>query len=146
MNTRLYKYPRTYHLPFSPGVSSDDKILPDTECFKNKEIVITEKMDGENTTIYNDYYHARSIDSKHSLYHSFLLGNILPNIQYIIPAYYHICGEYLYAKHSIYYDNLDSYFLIFSIWNNNKCLSWDETIAFCKKYNLSIVPELWRGI
>ena len=47
-----YKYPRTYHLPFSPGFTSDDKVLKDDSYFRGKEIVVTEKMDGENVSIY----------------------------------------------------------------------------------------------
>lgn len=81
----LYKYPRTPHLPFSKGMTSDDKVLDNTNNFKDKQVVVTEKMDGENTTIYKDFYHARSLDSKHKDYHSYLLSKILPNIQYEIP-------------------------------------------------------------
>ena len=32
----LYKYPRTYHFPFSEGATSDDKILKDTTIFDSK--------------------------------------------------------------------------------------------------------------
>ena len=42
------KYPRTFHLPWSPGATSDDKMLKSIEHFIGKEVVITEKMDGEN--------------------------------------------------------------------------------------------------
>ena len=35
-----YKYPRTYHLPFSPGFTSDDKVLKDDSSFRGKEIVV----------------------------------------------------------------------------------------------------------
>ena len=42
------KYPRTYHLPWSLGATSDDKILKDTSCFDDKIVIITEKLDGEN--------------------------------------------------------------------------------------------------
>jgi hypothetical protein len=59
------KYPRTLHLPWSPGVSSDDRVLHDLSCFTNKEVVVTTKMDGENTTLYADVFHARSIDGRH---------------------------------------------------------------------------------
>lgn len=41
-----YKYPRTFHLPFSLCISSDDKRLSDDEHFIGKTIVMTEKMDG----------------------------------------------------------------------------------------------------
>ena len=47
------KYPRTYHLPWSPGTTADDKKLSGDwfDMYKGKEIVITEKLDGENTAI-----------------------------------------------------------------------------------------------
>lgn len=142
----LYKYPRTPHLPFSKGATSDDKILKTTSHFNGKTIVVTEKMDGENTTIYNNYYHARSLDSKHKDYHSYLLTKILPVLQYQIPEGWRICGEYLYAKHSIYYDNLKDYFLTFSIWNEkNICLSWNETKEYCEILSINLVPELFVG-
>lgn len=142
---KLYKYPRTYHLPFSKGATSDDKILKDTKHFIGKKIVVTEKMDGENTTIYRDYYHARSLDSKHRNYHSYLLSEIIPRIKYDIPENWRICGEYLYAKHSIWYTDLEDYFLVFSIWNGESCLSWEETREYCELLGLSIVPELYIG-
>lgn len=143
---KLYKYPRTPHFPFSLGVTKDDKVLSSTNHFNNKLVVVTEKMDGENTTIYNDYYHARSLDSKHRDYHSYLLANILPMIQYQIPNNYRICGEYLYAKHSIYYENLENYFLVFSIWNNDICISWEDVEQLCKEWKINTVPVLYKGI
>ena len=140
-----YKYPRTYHLPFSETITEDDKRLKDTKQFQNMNVVITEKMDGENTTIYNNYYHARSLDSKHRDYHSYLLSNILPRIQYLISDDMHICGEYLYAEHSIHYDNLKDYFLMFSVWNKDTCLSWTDTKEWAELLGLKLVPELYIG-
>ena len=55
MNERV-KYPRTYHLPWSEGRTDDDKVLSDDSQFIGKYVVVTEKMDGENTTIYSDGY------------------------------------------------------------------------------------------
>ena len=43
------KYPRSYHLYFSPGATSDDRIAISTDSLINTEIIITEKMDGSNT-------------------------------------------------------------------------------------------------
>ena len=60
---KYYKYPRTPHLPWSPGKTNDDKVLKDTSHFLGKEIVMSLKMDGEATTLYNNHMHARSIDS-----------------------------------------------------------------------------------
>lgn len=140
-----YKYPRTYHLPFSKGYTSDDKVLERDSQFSGMKIVVTEKMDGENTTIYRNTYHARSIDSKHQGYHSWIL-NYIRQFQYLIPDEYRVCGEYLYAKHSIKYENLSSYFLAFSVWKDKECLSWDKTKMFCKDIGIEMVPILYEGI
>lgn len=59
------KYPKTYHISSSLGVTSDDKIIKDLSFFENEEIVITEKMDGENTTLMQQHYYAISLDSVH---------------------------------------------------------------------------------
>ena len=67
-NLNRIKYPRTLHIPSSPGATSDDKMLTASqyvEFFQGRNIQITEKMDGENTTLYSDYLHARSLDSRH---------------------------------------------------------------------------------
>jgi hypothetical protein len=58
------KYPRTFHLPWSLGATSDDKVVPSVSHFEGRQVVVTEKMDGENTTLYRDHIHARSLDSK----------------------------------------------------------------------------------
>jgi hypothetical protein len=140
------KYPRTFHLPFSQGVGSDDKILHDLTCFLGKEVVITEKMDGENTTLYYDYFHARSLDSAHHPSRNWVKG-LWGQIKHLIPIGWRICGENLYAQHSIRYEALPSYFLVFSIWNeNNECLSWDETLEYASLLNLHTVPLLGRGV
>lgn len=57
-----------------------------------------------------------------------------------------ICGENLYAVHSIKYKNLPSYFMLFSIWIDNKCLNWDETVEYAKILGLDIVPVIYDGI
>jgi hypothetical protein len=140
------KYPRTYHLPFSQGGTSDDKRLSDVSHFVGKEIVMTEKRDGENSTISRDYTHARSLDSVDHPSRHWLKG-FWSTISYDIPEDWRICGENLYAEHSLGYDNLKTYFEVFSIWNEkNECLSWDDTDDWCKLLGLTLVPVLYRGI
>lgn len=56
-----------------------------------------------------------------------------------------ICGENLYAIHSIEYE-IPSYFLVFSIWNKEECLSWDDTKKKAEEIGLSLVPVLYEGI
>lgn len=143
--SKLYKYPRTYHLPWSPGTTSEDRILTSTDHFVGKQIVVTEKLDGENTTMYCDHIHARSRDSRNHPSRNFVKG-IWGSIQHDIPKGWRICGENMYAKHSIHYNRLTAYFYIFGIYNeNNSCLSWTETKEFANLLGLQTVPELYIG-
>jgi hypothetical protein len=138
-STMLYKYPRTYHLPWSPGRSSDDKVLASTDHFIGKRVVVSLKMDGECTTLYRSHSHARSLDSKdHPSRH--WLKAFHAKIKHHIPEGYRVCGEDLFALHSIPYIDLPSYFMVFSVWNDkNRCLSWRNTVSFCKDV-FAVVP------
>jgi len=131
---------------WSEGATSDDKITYDLSYFIGKEIVITEKMDGENSTLMNDICFARSLDSNNHPSRNWLKG-LWGNIRYDIPQNWRICGENLYAQHSLHYDNLPSYFMVFNIWNDrNYALSWDDTVEWCKLLDLKTVTVLYRGI
>lgn len=144
--TGRVRYPRTFHLPWSPGVTSDDRILDTVdEAFGGAEIVVTEKLDGECTTMYTDYLHARSVDyAPHPSRDR--VRALHGHLGHDIPEGWRICGENVYAMHSIAYTDLPAYFLVFSIWNTrNECLSWDETVLWAKLLGLHVVPVLYRG-
>lgn len=103
-------------------------------------------MDGENTSMYQCKIHARSIDSKAHSSRNWV-KNLWNEIRYDIPTGWRICGENLYAKHSIGYKDLKSYFYGFSIWNEeNICLSWDNTVEWFELLGIVSVPVLYRGI
>lgn len=142
----LRKYPRTFHLPWSPGISRDDKVLESIENFIGKEVIVTWKMDGENTTLYKDYYHARSLDSKHHISQDWL-KKFHSQFKFDIPEGWRICGENLFATHRIHYNSLKSYFYGFSIWNSeNVCLNWDETIEWFELFGINPVEVIYSGI
>lgn len=140
------KYPRTFHVPFSDGRSSDDKVLSTLEQFQGKEIVVTVKMDGESATMYNHCFHARSIDSAMHPSRTWL-AQFWSTVRDSIPDGWRVCGENLYATHSIFYSDLESYFLGFSIWNDvNQCLGWDDTVEWFELIGIEPVPVLYRGL
>lgn len=117
------KYPKTMHLPFSRSVTDDDRVLKNIDHFIGQHVTITEKYDGENSTMTNEFIHARSLDSNNHPSRNYVKG-IWGNIKHLIPEGWRICGENMYAKHSIFYENLESYFLVFSIWDEkNVCLN-----------------------
>ena len=139
------KYPRTPHLPWSLGATSDDKMLSDISHFEGQKVVVTEKVDGENTTMGRDYIHARSLDSKHHVSRSWVKC-LHSEIRHLIPNDWRICGENVYAKHSILYQSLPSYFLVFGIYEGKEALSWEDTVEWAGLLNLHTVPVLYQGI
>ncbi|MCG8491934.1 MAG: RNA ligase family protein [Sneathiellales bacterium] len=145
MNTKPVKYPRTPHLPWSPGRTSDDVGIKTADQFTGKKVIVTEKMDGENTSLYPDRMHARSLDSAHHPSRDWVKG-LHAKIAWQIPDGWRICGENLYARHSIGYEGLPSYFLAFSVWNEkNRCLSWRDTVQFCEQLGLHFPRILYDG-
>lgn len=144
--TPYVKYQRTYHVPWSPGMTDDDRMHPDMSHFIGKRVIVTVKMDGENTSMYNDYIHARSIDGRshpsRDWVKQFHAANIVGNISGM-----RLCGENMYAEHSIKYKDLSTYFYGFSIWNErNICLSWDDTLEWFELLGVTPVPVLYDGI
>jgi len=141
------KAPRTYHLPWSDGLTDDDRMLPSTKQFEGKRVIVSEKMDGENTTVYPDgYVHARSIDSKGHPSRTWV-KTFLAQRAYNLPDGWRLCGENMFAEHSIKYDSLDSYFYGFGIWNEkNQCLSWDEMLEYFALLGITPVRVLYDGI
>lgn len=144
--TNYVKYPRTMHLPWSEGLTKNDRLISSMEAFNGKRVIVTTKMDGENSNFYSDYYHARSLDNKRHESRDWI-KQFWASICADIPKGWRICGENLYARHSIFYDNLPSYFMGFSIWNEyNICLSWDETVDWFELLGIAPVPVIYDGI
>jgi len=144
--TERVKYSRTMHLPWSPGVSNDDRIIESLSGFEGQEVVVTVKMDGEQTSMCRDGFHARSLDTPAHPSRDWLWG-LHRQIGYQLPEGWRLCGENVYARHSIHYKNLQAHFLLFSIWNEkNEALSWDDTLVYAEILGLKTVPTLYRGL
>ncbi|WP_330240263.1 RNA ligase family protein [Streptomyces sp. NBC_00525] len=138
-------YPRTPHLPWSPGASSDDVRMTDLAALAGVEVVVTEKLDGENTTLYADGLHARSLDSAHHPSRTWVKA-LQARIGPRMPQGWRVCGENMFARHSLAYDALESHFYGFSVWDGDRCLGWDETVGFLRSLGVPAPPVLWRGV
>jgi hypothetical protein len=111
MTSYLIKYPKTMHLPWSPGITKDDKVLSDVSHLEGIDVVITEKFDGENFSGYPDgYTHARSLDSRAHPSRDWV-KQFWSSRHYRLGVDLRVCGENLFARHSIAYDDLPSYFM-----------------------------------
>ncbi len=137
------KYFRTPHLPWSVGGTADDVRLIDVSHFDGKNLVYTEKLDGECTVMSRDSIHARSEDSRYNApWQTIIKNDVWVPIKHDIPEGMFICGENVYAKHSIEYDNLTSYFYVFGIVYFDTVLSWKETQEWISLFSLHTVPIL----
>jgi hypothetical protein len=143
---KYVKQPRTYHLPDSPNLENDDKQHKDISFFEGKQVVASLKMDGESCSMYPDHIHARAIESNHHESQSWVKA-LHARIKGDIPVNWRLCGENLYAEHSIHYRYLTDFFYIFSIWDQcNYCLPVKETLEYCDLMGLVHVPILYNGI
>ena len=132
-------YPRTPHLPWSPGATSDDVRTTDLSGFTGREVVVTEKLDGENTTLYSDGLHARSLDSAHHPSRAWV-KSLQGLVGASIPPGWRVCGENVFARHSLPYDDLASWFYAFSVWDGDRCLDWDRTVRFTRDRGMPVPP------
>jgi RNA ligase-like protein len=145
IKSTMKKYGRTYHLPMSPGVMSDDKILRDLSALScATEVVFTEKMDGENTTIHQSGCHARSPDSGYHASRDWMKA-FSAGISPSLSENERIVGEYLFARHSVAYENLRSYFIGFAWIVDGTFQAWDTTLDRFETLGIQPVSVLHRG-
>ena len=137
------KYGRTYHFPFSPGTTSDDRINHTywDNIKKIETLVHTEKLDGENNCLNQFGVFARSHAAPTTSPWTNrirerweLMKHDLGDIE--------LFGENLYAVHSIEYKQIESYYYIFAVRHLDKWLSWEEVKFYAAMFDLPTVPEL----
>lgn len=141
------KYFRTFHLPYSPGGTDDDKRLKDDRHFYGPEIVLTEKMDGGNCCMTRDTVYARS-HSKLPAHPSFdPLKALHAKLRHELAKEYSYFGEWCFAVHSIEYTALPAYFMLFAVRDDERdmWLSWNHVEFHAQKLGLVTVPLLWSG-
>ncbi len=141
------KYPRSFHLPWSPGGTSDDKRLKDVSALVGVEIVITEKCDGSNLTYTRTAVFSRS-HSGPPAHPSFALAKATHGrIARMVSEGLSVFCEYCYAVHSIAYDALPDYSLVFGVRDDadGTWWDWDMVSAQAADLGLPTVPLVFRG-
>lgn len=119
--------------------------MTDLAALAGTEVVVTEKLDGENTTLYADGLHARSLDSAHHPSRTWVKA-LQARVGPRVPQGWRICGENMFARHSLAYGALESHFYGFSVWDGDRCLGWDRTVEFLRSLGIPAPPVLWRGV
>lgn len=147
--SNLIKYPRTPHLPASPGATSDDKHATKQaldHLSSGVDLVVTEKMDGGNVTLYHDDFHARSLSSKNLRWEG-VARSIWGQVRADIPEGWRVSAESMHARRSVAYDNLPCPLIVFGVWNeSNEMLPWDDIETWTDLWGLPHAPVLYRGL
>jgi RNA ligase len=143
------KYNRTYHLPWSEGAMNDDKIASSVSSLLNTPIVITEKIDGGNCSWETDGLFARTHANAPTHPAFDPIKALYGAVKYKIPSDAQLFGEACYAKHSIYYDRLPGYFLLFGVrdlgYDPWRWTSWDGVKYWADQLDIPTVPVLFEG-
>ena len=144
------KYNRTYHMPWSEGCTNDDKIAKSIDSLINVPIVLTEKMDGSNVSLEREGCFARTHAGPPTHKSFDQLKALHASVKYIIEPGIQIFGELCYAKHSIEYSALPSYFLPFAVRylqenGEHRWGSWLDVELWAGDIGVSTVPVLFTG-
>lgn len=150
------KYPRTYHIKGSLGKEDPDQV--DLDGLPGDLLVIEEKLDGTQLSLRFEGRHQMVFQSRGTILtggpqeaefamfkpwahaHSQLLWELLGR-RYIM------YGEWLYGKHTVFYDALPHYFLEFDVWDKEETqwLSTTRRHELLKGTPVVSVPVLYQG-
>ena len=143
------KYPSTPHWPWSQTVHRDDTVLDDPSAFVGVPVVVTEKIDGGNTCLWNGDVYARSVAAPSE-------GGWMAMVkkhhgwktnapQFTDIAFY---GEDIYGIHSIEYEPVreDQTYRLFAVRIKDVFVSWPslENHAL-HSLNVPAAPVVFAG-
>lgn len=125
----LLKYPRTQHLTGSRLMPGDEDLnaVP-FAAIANRHIVVEEKVDGANAGISFDengklwlqsrgHYLTGGYGERHFALFKQWANHHGPQWNEVIGSRYIVYGEWLYAKHTVFYDALPHYFMEFDVYD-----------------------------
>ena len=128
----INKYPRTAHLAGS-GIQRGDEDIPVRPWreLEDRYLVIEEKMDGANCAISFDedgqmllqsrghYLHGGPRETQFSLFKTWA-NTCISELFDLLTDRYIMYGEWLYAKHTVFYTDLPHYFMEFDIYDKQR--------------------------
>lgn len=122
-------------------------MLTSVDHFLNVPVVITEKMDGSNLCMTRHAVFARSHNGPPTHASFDLAKSLHASVRLAIPEHLSVFGEYLFAVHSIRYEQLPGYFLIFGVREDTtgKWWSWDMVEEIACELGLPTVPVLQKS-
>lgn len=102
------KYPRTPHLPFSPGVHRDDRQWAHSNTLVGRSVVVTEKLDGSGVCLAAENLYARSRASSPNHPSFAALWPVYHQVRAALVHREHLSlfGEWCFAVHAVWYPQM----------------------------------------
>ena len=153
------KYPRTPHLFGSTG-TEDDKHLGEVESnafITNESLIVEEKIDGTNVGIHFSETGEMVLQCRghlitqgmHPQYDLFKQWTAVKRntLEQRLEDRFILFGEWLYARHSVYYRKLPHYFFEFDIYDKQRegFLDLEKRLALLEGTGIETVPVLHTG-
>ncbi|MXS84536.1 DNA ligase [Nitrosomonas sp. HPC101] len=158
--TDFFRFPNTPHLLWlGQGQPRDDKILSDTEiaALLQDEVLIEEKLDGANLGISLDkqgilraqnrgQYLPQPFSGQFSRLNSWL-GQHGDSLRQALTPELILFGEWCAARHSLDYDKLPDWFLLFDVYDRTAGKFWsvERRNQLARELNFTTVPLLKRA-
>lgn len=156
----IKKYPRTPHIEGSRLQPGDEDLsqIP-FEVIRGKHLVIEEKCDGANSAVSFDrdgtmllqsrgHYLSGGYRERH--YNLMKQWAVIHKDEFygLLGTRYIMYGEWMYAKHTVFYDALPHYFLEFDIFDRDTGLFLDTSARrqMLEGFSVVSVPVLGEGV
>ena len=156
----IIKYPRTYHIEgsrFGPGDEDLDSVP--FNALLDRPTTIEEKVDGANTGISfapdgqmllqsRGHYLTGGPREKHFNLFKQWAYSLSGQLQEVLTNRYILYGEWLYAKHTVFYDLLSHYFMEYDVLDleTSQYLSTESRGKLLSGLPLVSVPVLFSGV
>lgn len=154
------KYPRTPHLFGSKG-TEDDRHLGENdslEFISNPSLIVEEKLDGTNVGIHftgdgrlvqqcRGHEITEGMHPQYDLFKQWVAVK-RPVLETILGDRYILFGEWLYAKHSVFYQSLPHYFFEFDIYDKQThgFLILEHRLRLLDGTGILTVPVIHQGV
>jgi len=160
MKDDFFKFPSTPHLAMLPGIDvRSDKVLsePERAEFLQHDLVVEEKVDGANLGISFDSDGNIRVQNRGAYLHLPGSGQWKKLWEWLAPRvdglFEHLTdrfilfGEWCYAQHSVFYNQLPDWFLGFDIYDkqNGRFWSVNRRNKLLKELSLARVPTIAQG-
>ena len=152
------KYPRTPHIFSSKGTEDDKHMsLADSRDFiADESLIVEEKLDGTNVGIHfsegemilqcRGHLITEGMHPQYDLFKQWTAAKRL-TLEAMLEERFILFGEWMYAKHSIYYQSLSHYFFEFDIYDKaaEGFLDLEQRLNLLEATGIQTVPVIHQG-